>query len=183
MDAALRVLSYLSSTIDKGVRYERGPLNVHAFSDSDHGGCEDGKSTGCYMIVIAGGLVAWKSKKQSTVAMSTEAAELIAAVEAAKTAVWVKMFINELRIPGVMIEQVPLYIDNNSALALTKNPVFHAKTKHLSLRYHWIREVVNETKDITTHRVSTKDNIADMGTKFLPRDTHEYLLQKMHMVN
>jgi hypothetical protein len=182
MDAARRALAYLKETQYRGIRYKKGNLNIHGYSDSDHGG-EDGKSTSSYIFFIANGAVAWKSQKQKTVAMSTEAAEYIAAGEAAKQAIWMKNFINELNIKGCQIEQVPIYIDNNSALSLTKNPVFHAKTKHLDLRHHWIREKVNDTKELTTHRVATKENVADIGTKFLARDQHKYLLRKMNMID
>ena len=93
-----------------------------------------------------------------------------------------KSFINELGILGCRIEQVPLAIDNNSALKLSKNPEFHSRSKHIDLKYHYIREKVVETKDIHTERVDTKENVADIMTKMLPRQTHEYLVGKMGMV-
>jgi hypothetical protein len=71
-------------------------------------------------------------------------AEYIVGAEAAKEAVWIRNFINDLRIPGVHINIVPLYIDSNSALKLTRNPEFHSRSKHIDVKHHFIREKVDE---------------------------------------
>ncbi|OQD79066.1 hypothetical protein PENANT_c064G07894 [Penicillium antarcticum] len=101
-------------------------------------------------------------------------AEYIACAEAAKEAMWIRNFINDLRIPGVHIDTVPLYIDNNAALKLTRNPEFHSRAKHIDVKHNFIREKVEEGL-IDTQRVNTKDNLADVFTKALPRSTHEDL--------
>ncbi len=114
-------------------------------------------------------------------ATSTLDAEYIAGAEAAKEAVWIRNFINDLRIPGLYVKSVPLYIDCNSALRLTHNPEFHSKSKHIDVKHHFIREKVEENI-LSTERVSTKDNLADILTKALPRDTHKGLLTRMGLV-
>ena len=100
--------------------------------------------------------------------------------EAAKEAVWIRGFINDLRIPGIFVKSVPLYVDYNSALKLTRNPEYHSKSKHIDVKHHFIRQKVEEGA-INTERVGTKDNLADVLTKALPRDTHEDLVGRMGM--
>lgn len=181
MDAVDHICAYVANDPHKGIRYRKSEgINLHGFSDSNHGG-EQGKSTGGYIFLIGGGPVAWRSQRQKTVALSTMDAEYIAASEAAKQAIWLKNFINDLQIPECHIDRVPLFIDNNSALKLTKNPEFHSRSKHLDLKYHYIREKVVDTKEIVTQRVDTQNNTADIFTKFLPRATHEKLTEKMGM--
>lgn len=87
-------------------------------------------------------------------------AEYIAGAEAAKEAVWIRNFINDLCIPGVHIDTVPLNIHNNSALKLTRNPEFHSRSKHIDVKHHFIREKVEGV--INTQRVDTTDNLADV---------------------
>ena len=114
--------------------------------------------------------------------MSTCEAEYIAAAEAAKEAVWLKNMINDLGLPGIHVDKVPLFIDNNSALKTTRNPEFHARMKHIAVRHHFIRERV-EAGDIDTIRVATKDNLADIFTKGLLRPTFEDLRDRMGMTD
>jgi hypothetical protein len=101
-------------------------------------------------------------------------AEYIAGAEAAKEAVWIRNFINDPQIPGIHVDTVPLYIDNNSALKLTRNPEFHSRSKHINIKHHFIREKVEENA-INTQRIGTVDNLADVFTKALPKPTHENL--------
>ncbi|KZZ88211.1 hypothetical protein BBO_09576 [Beauveria brongniartii RCEF 3172] len=107
-------------------------------------------------------------------------AEYNAAAEAAKEAVWIRNFINDLRIPGVHIDTVPLYIDNNSALKLTRNPEFHNRSKHIDVKHHFVREKVEEGV-INTQRVNTRDNLADILTKSLPKPTHEDVMERLNL--
>lgn len=105
-------------------------------------------------------------------------AEYIAAAEAARDAIWIRNFMNDLKLPEIAIQTVPLFIDNNCALKLTRNPEFHARSKYIDVKWHYIREKV-ETGEITTARVATKDNLADILTKVLARPTHEDLRLRM----
>lgn len=184
MDAVSRIFAYLQGDPGRGIKYMATyGIDPKVYIDSDHGGCEDSKrSTTGWVVTMAGAPVSWASQRQKTVATSTMDAEYVAAAEAAKEAVWVRGFVNDLRIPGVKIDKIPVFIDNNSALKLTKNPESHQKSKHIDIKHHFIREKVEEGV-IDTKRVSTRDNIADILTKPLPRDVHAHQLEQMNIVS
>ena len=182
MDAVNRIFAYLNSNRSKGIHYSgKNGFQLQGFVDSDFAGCEDSrKSTTGWVFTLAGGPISWSSQRQKTVATSTLDAEYIAGAEAAKEAVWIRNFINDLRIPGLYVKSVPLFIDCNSALKLTRNPEFHSKSKHIDVKHHFIREKV-ESEEIDTQRVNTKDNLADVLTKALTRPTHEDLVGRLGM--
>jgi hypothetical protein len=182
MDAVNRIFAYLKSDTRKGIVYsDKHGLQLKGFVDSDFAGCEDSrKSTTGWVFTLAGGPISWSSQRQKTVATSTMDAEYVACAEAAKEAMWIRNFINDLRIPGVQIDTVPLYIDNNSALKLTRNPEFHSRSKHIDVKHHFVREKVEEGL-INTQRVNTKDNLADAFTKALPKSTHEDLVERLNL--
>lgn len=184
MDAVDRIFSYLKADPGKGIVYSgRHGLQLRGFVDSDFAGCEDSRrSTTGWVFTLAGGPISWSSQRQKTVATSTMDAEYIAGAEAAKEAVWIRGFINDLRIPGVYIDTVPLYIDNNSALKLTRNPEFHSRSKHIDVKHHFVREKVDEGV-INTQRVDTKDNLADVFTKTLARPLHEDLVDRLNILS
>lgn len=125
--------------------------------------------------MLAGRPISWLSQRQKTVATSTINAEYIASAKAAKEAVWICNFINDLCIPRVHINTILLYINNNLALKLTRNPKFHSKSKHINVKHHFIREKVEEGV-INTQRVNTTDNLANVFTKALAKPTHEDLV-------
>lgn len=179
MNAVSHLFQYLKGTKDLGLLYRKeAGLTLRGFVDSDFGNCEDTrKSTTGYVFTLAGAPIDWKSKRQDTVAISTMDAEYLAAGAAAAQAIWIRNFINDLRIPGCHIRSVPLYIDNNAALKLTRNPEFHAKSKHIDIKHHFIREKVKDGI-LDTLRVSSKDNIADLLTKTLGKVSHESLVDK-----
>ena len=182
MDAVNRIFAYLNNDRSKTIRYTgKDGFDLKGFVDSDFAGCEDSRrSTTGWVFTLAGGPVSWNAQRQRTVATSTLDAEYIASAEAAKEAVWIRNFINDLRIPGIHVESIPLYIDCNSALRLTHNPEFHSKSKHIDVKHHFIREKVEEGV-IVTKRVNTRDNLADILTKPLPRETHENLVTRLGM--
>ena len=182
MDAVDRIFAYLKNDPGKGIVYSgKDGFQLKGFVDSDFAGCEDSRrSTTGWVFTIAGGPVSWSARRQGDTAISTAHAEYNAAAEAAKEAVWIRNFINDLRIPGIHVASVPLYIDNNSALKLTRNPEFHSKSKHFDAKCHFIREKVEEGI-IDTQRVNTKDNLADVFTKALPRPTHEGLANRLNL--
>jgi hypothetical protein len=86
-----------------------------------------------------------------------------------------------LRIPGLYVKSVPLFIDYNSALRLTHNPEFHSKSKYIDVKHYFIREKVEENI-LSIERINIKDNLADILTKALPRDTHKGLLTRIGLV-
>ena len=173
LDALTRVYRYLISTPNLGIEYRRNRNDrIQGYVDTDHAGCLDTRrSTTGWIFILAGGPVSWSAKRQSTVADSTCEAEYVACSESVKEAIWLKGFINDL---GVMkpIVSVPIHIDNTSAMKLAKNPEMHQRIKHINIKYHFIREKV-EDKTIVLKSISGKENVADLFTKALVRVTFE----------
>jgi hypothetical protein len=146
--------------------------------DADWAGCEDTRhSTTGYIFTLAGGPVSWSSQKQKVVALSTCEAEYIALSEAVKEALWIKSFINDLNI-GIHFDTVPIHVDNESAIKLAKNPEFHNRSKHIDIKYHFLREHV-DTGTITIPWISGKENPADMLTKALDTTKFEAICRKL----
>ena len=116
---------------------------MKVFCDSDWGSdASDRKSITGYIVQYGGAPVSWKSKKQPTVALSTTEAEYLALTEATKEALWISLIFKEMNIPLTL--PVPIYEDNNSCILLAEHPVFHQRTKHIDIRYHFIREHVQQ---------------------------------------
>lgn len=172
MEAVLQEFRYVAGTPDQGLFFHHdGDGTLRGFVDSDWGGCTDtGRSTTGWVFTLAGCPISWASQRQKTVSSSTTEAEYIAASDACKEAIWLKGFHNELS--QIMRhdpqETVELAVDNASALKLTKNPEFHGRTKHINIRHHYIRELV-ERGDIKPIWISGKENPADLFTKALAR--------------
>jgi hypothetical protein len=112
------------------------------FTDSDMArDLDNRKSTSGYMFTFSGGVVSWQSKLHKCVALSTTEAEYIAATEAAKEMLWMKRFLLEL---GVKQDEYVVFCDSQSAIDLSKNATYHSRTKHIDVRYHWLREVIDK---------------------------------------
>eukprot|EP01018_Ginkgo_biloba_P035630 Gb_34550 [translate_table: standard] len=109
------------------------------------------------VFTLFGGVVSWRSKKQEMVAQSTIEAEYIAVAEASKEAVWIQLLCNDV---GVHQGSVQLWCDNKSAIDLAENPKFHAITKHIKVRFHFIKEMI-EDGEICLQKVKTEKNVAD----------------------
>lgn len=173
--AAKRVLRYLKGTNHYGVFYRYGSGSLTGYTDADWGGSiDDRRSFTGYVFVMNGGAVAWDSKKQRTVALSSTEAEYMALSEAAKEAMHLRRFLLELG--AVDSEPVRLFNDNVSAQKLATNPVFHARTKHIDVRHHFVREVA-ESGQVTLGHVASDEMPADVLTKALPRPKHQRCLE------
>ena len=143
---------------------------LEGFTDADMARDMDTrKSTTGYLYTFAGATVSWVSRLQRIVALSTTEAEYIATTEACKEMLWMQRFLGEI---GIKQDKYVLYCDSQSAIHLAKNPTFHSKTKHIDLRYHWIRHVLEEGH-LSLEKIHTYRNPADMLTKILPRNKHE----------
>lgn len=117
------------------------------------------------MIFTAGGNpVSWRSSLQKVVALSTTEAEYIALSEAVKEGVWLKRFAEELGFPQDTVE---IFCDSQSAIALSKNAVFHERTKHMATKYHFIRDLI-KVGEVQVLKIATANNPADIFTKVLP---------------
>ncbi|PSS08126.1 Endonuclease [Actinidia chinensis var. chinensis] len=159
------ILRYIHGTVNVGLKFQRDDKSSQysvGYVDSDYAGDLDKRrSTTGYVFTMAGGPVCWRSTLQSTVALSTTEAEYMAVTEAFKEAIWLHGLINDL---GIDQEHVDVYCDSQSAICLAKNQVHHSRTKHIDVRFHFIREILNEG-DVLLEKISTKDNPADMLTK------------------
>ena len=113
------------------------------------------------MCSLTGGVVSWVSKLQTVVALSTTKVEYIATTQACKEAIWIKRLLKELRHKQ---EKISLFCNSQSALHIARNPIFHSKTKHIGVQYHFVQEVVEEGI-VNMQKIDTKVNLADALTK------------------
>jgi len=140
------------------------------YSDADWAGClDDRHSTTGNVFLLSGGAVSWASKRQPVVALSTSEAEYIALSSATQEAVWLRRLLTEL---GASVSPVVLMEDNQSAIALAKNPIAHARTKHIDIRYHYICEAVQDGL-IELQYCPTNEMTADLLTKPLPKESFQ----------
>ncbi|XP_057989121.1 secreted RxLR effector protein 161-like [Hevea brasiliensis] len=139
-----RVLRYLKGTIDYGVFYRRGRENCFVgFTDSNYAGdMVDSKSTSGYVFLLSGGAVAWSSRKQPIVTLSTTEAEFVAAAACACQAIWMRRVLED--IGQSQEEAIILMCDNVSTIKLSKHPVLHGRSKHIRVRFHFLRDLVKE---------------------------------------
>ncbi|KAK9215025.1 hypothetical protein WN944_007028 [Citrus x changshan-huyou] len=157
------ILRYLYGTVDVGLLFKKdcGQQCV-GYCDSDFAGDLDKRrSTTGYVFTLGGGPVSWRSILQSTIALSTTEAEYMAATEAVKEAIWLKGLLGDL---GVIQENIAVFCDNQSAIFLAKNQTYHARTKHIDVKYHYVREII-ESGVVLLRKIDTKDNPSDMLTK------------------
>ena len=178
--ALMHVVGYVKNTLDFGLTYSRdADLFPHAFVDADYGGCRDTRrSTSGYVFIMAGSPVTWSSKRQPTVTLSTVEAEYVAMSRCTQQMVWMQSWLDE-----VAIERTgPSFIrgDSKGAIALMKNTKDHAKIKHIDIRHHYIRELV-QSGSIVFEQTPSADNLADLFTKPLPRDQHHRILQALNI--
>ncbi|GJU59731.1 hypothetical protein Tco_1237497 [Tanacetum coccineum] len=157
----LWLLRLLKATSKATLCFSRKEVVLEGFFDSDIEVCLDRESVYGYVFTVGGTAVSWMSRIQKCVAMSTTEAEYMAIAEAGKELVWLKNFLKEL--DRAQTECV-LFCDNQSAIHLAKNPVFHGRTKHIKIRYHYIRELVSEGT-LSLKKILRAKNSADMLTK------------------
>ncbi|KAJ0713791.1 putative RNA-directed DNA polymerase [Helianthus annuus] len=172
--AVKRIFRYLKAYPDTGLWYPRdNNFDLVAFSDSDFGGCKiDGKSTTAGCQFLGNRLVTWQCKKQTCVATSTCEAEYIAASSCCSQVLWIQQ---QLRDYGFEFLTTPIYVDNSAALDITRNPVQHSKTKHIEIKYHFIRDCF-EKRLIDVVKVHTDDQRADLFTKAFDKSRFDFLL-------
>ncbi|KAJ9557962.1 hypothetical protein OSB04_012576 [Centaurea solstitialis] len=181
LTAVKRIFRYLKGTPNLGLWYSKDSgFDLTAYSDSDFAGCKiDRKSTtgGCHLL--GGKLVSWTSKKQNSVSTSTAEAEYVAAGICCAQVLWLR---NQLQDYDIQLSKIPIYCDNTSAIAIANNPVLHSKTKHIEVRYHFIRDHVMNG-DIELHFVPTEYQLADLFTKPLDVTRFNMLISELGMLN
>ena len=166
--AIKQILRYLRGTISLGIKYEKcDELKLLGYSDSSHNvDMDDGRSTTGHIFFLGKSPITWCSQKQETVALSLCEAEFMAATSAACQAIWLRELLAE--VTGLEKQKVLIRIDNKSAITLSKNPVFHGRSKHIHTRFHFIREHV-ENEQVEVEHVAGKEQVADPLTKALAR--------------
>ena len=167
-EAVKRILSYLAGTPKHGLCFTGTDLSNQflGYSDSDYAGCPDTRiSTTGTLFILNGGPISWKSRIQKPVACSSTEAEYYAAGDAAREAVWLRLLLENLN--SRQTEPSPLFCDNQSTIRLIQNPEFHDRTKHIAVKFHYIRQVFSEGK-IAMFFIPTTNNLADIFTKALP---------------
>ena len=149
-----------------GLHYSKdGSADCVGFSDANWGGhLDDRKSTSGYLFQLSGAAISWRSKKQTCVALSTAEAEYMALASAAQGAMWLRQLTTDLK--SEPTGATVIFEDNQSSISMAKNPQFHGQSKHIAIKYHFIREqVCNNNVELKYCR--TNNMIADMLTKGL----------------
>ena len=136
------------------------------------------KSTSGNTFTIGSGVVSWSSKKQETVAHSSAETEYVSAALATTQAIWLKRILKDLG--EKQKKAISIMCDNKSAIAMSKNPVHHNRTRHIAIKHHYIRDMVEKGK-IEIKYISTDDQVSDILTKALPQDKHHYFKEMMRV--
>ena len=167
--ALLHVLAYIKGTLGYRLRYAKdlgGSVKPLGYVDADYRGDLDiRRSTSGYIFMMAGGPVSWSSKHQQTVALSTTEAEYMALSDCSCQVVWMHTLLGEL---GFQLKAVPVCGDNQGSIFIASNPVTEKRSKHIDIRYHYIREVVGKGL-VELYFIPGEDNPADLLTKNLGR--------------
>ncbi|KAK4409459.1 Retrovirus-related Pol polyprotein from transposon TNT 1-94 [Sesamum angolense] len=160
------LLRYLNGSNNSGIKFSKCSEGVKlmGYVDSNYANDRDNRrSTTSYVFTLCGACISWKSQLQNIVALSTTEVEYIAITEAFKEALWLEGLLKEI---GFLKQKVTIFSDSQSRIQLCKNPVFHDRTKHIDVRYHFIRDIV-ENGTVNLEKIRSEENPADMGTKFL----------------
>ncbi|GJW81185.1 retrovirus-related pol polyprotein from transposon TNT 1-94 [Tanacetum coccineum] len=174
-----RIFWYLRQSYNMGLWYLKDSgFELIVYSDADHARCKDDcKSTSGGLQFLGGKLVSWSSKKQDCTAMSTAEAEYVSLFACCAQVIWMHTQLLDYR---YKYNRISMYCDSKSAIAISCNPVQHSKTKHIDIRYHFIKEHV-EKGTVEIYFVGTKYQLADLFTKALPKKRFEYLVHRIGM--
>jgi hypothetical protein len=179
--AAKHLMRYLQGTRSAGIIYgnrdEPYPI-FKSFTDSDWAQGEQRKSICGYIVEMGGGAIAWSSKQQGVIALSSCEAEYIASTHAAKEVLWMRSLAKELGF--AQKDPTPVYCDNQGTIACTHDPQHHSRMKHIDIRYHFVRDCVQK-KLIDVMHISGTDNVSDLLTKPLTRVIHQKWLRRLRM--
>jgi hypothetical protein len=179
--AVKHILRYLKGSRNLCIQYGKTPEsnNLIGYSDADFGGdSDDRKSTIGYVFMLGNGPICWSSKRQTNVAPSTTEAEYMAGTQTIKEAIWLRRLLKDLG--DEQTSPTVINMDNQSAIKLAQNPVFHARTKHIDMRYHFIREKV-ESQEVELTFCGTNSMLADLMTKALGKIKHQEFCKGMGM--
>jgi hypothetical protein len=174
-------MRYLKGTLDCDLSYDGDhDFTLSGYTDSDWvGSVSDRKSTSRCCFSLGSAMISWQSRKQSNIALSTAEAEYIAACSANCEAIWLRKLLTCLF--DLEMEATTILCDNQSCIKMTKNLVFHDKSKHIEIRYHYIRDMVQRGA-IKLQYVSTDEQVADVLTKPLSRVKFGHFRDKLGIV-
>jgi hypothetical protein len=173
-----KVWDYLRNTADLGLYYHSKSSTLIGYTDADWGGDIDTRrSTTGYIFLYRGTPISWSSKLQKTVALSSCEAEYMALRDAIKEQLYIRTLIDELSLP-ISIDSGPIYTDSKSAIELAKNPTYHARTKHIDIQYHFVRETYQKGAVQLTW-IPTEGQLADALTKPLAINQWTYFLSNI----
>lgn len=180
VNAVKRIMRYIKSTKDHGLFYNSNYLSgLVGYSDADYAGdISTRRSTSGWIFTYNGGVISWGSERQKSVALSTTESEYIAACNAVKELIWLQQLKQNLLCDDGMVE---FNMDNQSAIRLIKNPEFHKRTKHIDVRYHFIREKYVELL-FDLKYIPTDEQLADIFTKPLLKGRFELLRKMMNVI-
>lgn len=181
LKAAMYVLHYLNGTRDLRITYDgKSRSGLISYSDSDWAENKDDRhSTSGFLQFMANGPVSWISRRQKTVALSSTEAEYMELSDSTRQIAWLRTFLREL---GFEVSNpTPMCADNNGSIFLAVNPAHDRRTKHIDIRYHYIREFI-EDGHAQVFYINTKDQLADIMTKNLPFETHAGLRGRLGLL-
>jgi hypothetical protein len=169
-EAAKRILRYLNGTRNLSLRYVGNQdIILEGFCDADWGANKDTrKSATGWVFKLAGCVISWKYKLQPTIATSSTQAEYMSMYSAICEAIWIRTMLSELGFEQT--SPTTIYVDNQAAIAISKNPESHERTKHFDIKYHWIREQLSMGTFLPVF-VKTTEQDADIFTKILPKES------------
>jgi len=179
--AVKRIVRYIAGTAGLGCKYlKREASELVGYSDSDHAGdLEKRKSTTGVVFFLGGNAITWTSQKQRVVSLSSCESEYIAAATGACQGVWLSRLVADLTCCAT--KKFQLLIDSKSALELSKNPVYHERSKHIDTRYHYIRECIGSGM-VEVNHVSSDNQLADILTKPLGRIRFVEMRQRLGVI-
>lgn len=182
--ALKRILRYLAGTKNFGITYRNsktsfGANSTYGFADAAYANTDDLKSTSGYVFLSEGGAITWRSKKQTTIALSSTEAEYVALSEAGREACWLRNLYDELGYK----QKIPTIIkgDNDGSIMMARNPQFHKRSKHIDTRWHWIRDLV-ENNVVRIESCRDPEQTADVLTKALAKPKHTKHVEEMGLM-
>nr|GFB94395.1 retrovirus-related Pol polyprotein from transposon TNT 1-94 [Tanacetum cinerariifolium] len=173
-----QIFRYHKDTIHMGLWYLKDTgFKLTAFSDSNHAGCLDSRKSTSGGIQFLGGdkLVSWSSKKQDCTSMSSVESKYVSLYACCAQVLWMR---TQLKDYGFHFDKIPMYYDSKAAIAISCNPVQHSRTKHIDVRYHFIKEKV-EKGIVELFDVGTEYQLANLFTKDLPEERFKYLVKRL----